>query len=183
MKDDYDNFKKKKTKNIKHPCEDVFNIDPESTEIQVSNSSTELIKPDNYDSKDVEIENQYQEIFDKSMDFFDELTEGLDSMDGKFKARTSEVAATFLQTALNSIKEKAKLKNNKDSLSPSQVNGLGVVNNTQINVSTTDIIKMLSEQGGDLTNNNIVEVNEPIKEEIKPKRKKMKVKKTKKNNI
>ena len=141
------------TKLITHPCEDVFDIESGTTEV-VSEPPrhTQLVDVITYDDKDREIEENYQEIFDRAMDTFDDIQRDVEGMEGKYRARNHEVGAQFLNAALNAAKEKQKLKEHKDKLvGGSHQSPTGqVTNNTQINVatSTADLVRILQEQNG-----------------------------------
>lgn len=143
------------TKLIEHPCEDVFDIEPGTTElVSEPPRHTELVDVHTYDDKDREIEENYQEIFDRAMDTFDDIQRDLEGLEGKYKARNHEVGAQFLNAALSAAKEKQKLKEHKDKLStnPNAPTGQGgpVTNNTQVNIatSTSDLVRMIQEQNG-----------------------------------
>lgn len=143
------------TKLIEHPCEDVFDIEPGTTElVSEPPRQTQLVDVHTYDDKDREIEENYQEIFDRAMDTFDDIQRDLEGLEGKYKARNHEVGAQFLNAALSAAKEKQKLKEHKDKLStnPNIQTGQGgpVTNNTQVNIatSTSDLVRMIQEQNG-----------------------------------
>ncbi len=150
MTDTFDDFNKmtpkKADKIITHPCEEVFDIEEGSTILTVQEPrSTELVQSNNYDNKDSEIEEQYQEVYDKAMDAFDDIQNDMEGIEGKFKARNNEVGVQFLNSALSAAKEKSRMKEHKDKLNTGTGGSAeGIVNNTQINVSTSDIIKMLA---------------------------------------
>ena len=102
---------------IQHPCEDFFDIESNSTIMTVAEPrSTQLANHQSYDTKDKEIEEQYQEIYDKAMDAFDDIQQDMEGIEGKFKARNNEVGVAFLNAALSAAKEKARLKEHKDKL-------------------------------------------------------------------
>lgn len=103
-------------KSISHPMEEVLNIEPNTTLIPYNNQETELVKYEEYDQKDCEIEQQFQQVYDAAMNAFDESSVGSGTMDPKYKARNEEVAVQYLNTALSAAKEKASLKNSKDKL-------------------------------------------------------------------
>lgn len=135
---------------IEHPCEDVFDIEPGSTVMTVpAPRHTELVRSQNYDDKDAEIEGQYQEVYDKAMDAFDDIQTDMEGIEGKYKARNLEVGVAFLNAALSAAKEKSRMKEHKDK-NHSQGNDGGqvgnTVNNTQINISTSDLIKQFAEE-------------------------------------
>lgn len=68
----------------------------------------------NYDSKDLEIEQQFDEIHQKAIDIFDFQTDILEQVEGKYKARITETASLYLMTALKAIDAKKSIKQQKD---------------------------------------------------------------------
>ena len=148
------------TKLVTHPCEEVFDIEPGTTElIAEPPRQTELVQGFAYDEKDKEIEENYQEIFDRAMDTFDDIQRDVEGLEGKYKARNHEVGAQFLNAALNAAKEKQRIKEHKDKLTSGSggAAAAGATNNTQINVatSTADLVKMLQQQNGGLVAQNL----------------------------
>ncbi len=126
------NNKKKVVKVIDHPLEDFFDIEPSSTEIEVFERGGELVKDEEYDPKDEEIEEQFQEIYDSAMDGYDELSEEVHRVEGRYKARMGEVSVQHLNAALNAASQKAKMKEHKDKLDKKTGGGPRVTNNTLI---------------------------------------------------
>lgn len=136
--------KKKVVKVIGHPLEGFFDIEPQSTEIEVfDRGGGELVKDAAYDPKDTEIEEQFQEVYDSAMDGYDELSEEVHRVEGKYKARMGEVSVQHLNAALGAATQKAKLKEHKDKLE-SKETGVGsrVVNN---NLIVDDRSRLLEE--------------------------------------
>lgn len=98
-----------------HPLEKHFEIEDGSTEMVVTRRNTELEQYDVYDSKDKEIERDYQLIMDRALDMVDRLAEHIEGgAEAKFLARLSEVAGQQLNIALSAAEKKAKLKDSKD---------------------------------------------------------------------
>lgn len=136
---------------ISHPLEKVFDIEEGSTAVLAPESrDTQLVEAPTYDRKDTEIEENFQEIYDKAMDAFDDMQTAVEGVEGKYKARASEVSVQMLNAALNAAKEKARLKEHKDNLKLKSGGGGSVPpgstinNNTLINVSTSDVIRQLA---------------------------------------
>jgi hypothetical protein len=77
------------------------------------------------DPKDNEIEKQFQEIYETAMSAYEALFQEVDLVEGKYKARTGEVAVQFLNTALNAAGNKMKLKQGKDKNTPPQLSNDG----------------------------------------------------------
>lgn len=149
---------------ITHPCEDVFDIEPGTTTTMVpAPRHTEMVRAEMYDDKDAEIEEQYQEVYDKAMDAFDDIQTDMEGIEGKYKARNNEVGVQFLNAALSAAKEKARLKEHKDKSIGSSSDPSVTHNNTQINISTSDLIKQFASERNP-TNNYIPDVVEDEKE-------------------
>lgn len=147
---------------ISHPCETALNIEPNTTTIVLpAPRETELVDSPLYDDKDKEIEQNFQDIYDASMDTFDQLQEDMDGIEGKYKARNSEVAVMYLNAALAAANAKLKLKEGKDRNKGKQVTLPGdttITNNTQINVTTAELVKMMAGNRSPINNT----VNVPI---------------------
>jgi hypothetical protein len=109
--------KETKTKTIEHPLEEMFDIAEGSTMIEYEERMpTVLVDHNEYDEKDKELENQFQEVYDKAMDAFDVQSDIAETVEGKYSARNAEVAAAYLNAALAATKEKSSLKQAKDKL-------------------------------------------------------------------
>jgi hypothetical protein len=126
---------------IEHPMEDVFDIESGTTLITKEEVvSGELVLPGNYDDKDHEIEDQFQEVYDAAMTSFADQAGLLLTSDPKYSARNMEVANAFLNTALAAAKEKSSVKQHKDKLS--KTDGPKTVNNNLI-MDRNELLKML----------------------------------------
>lgn len=134
----------KTTKTIDHPLEDVFDIERGTTEVEVYNHEGELVKADEYDKKDDEIDGQFQEIYDSAMEGYDLLAEELIKVEGKYKARMGEVSVQHLNAALNAAAHKAKLKEHKDKLESKSKTPSSVTNNTLV-VDRNDLLEELRQ--------------------------------------
>lgn len=101
---------------VDHPLEEFFNIEPASTEVVKYQRKTELTPYQEFDEKDTELEETYQEIYDAAMTGYDNLQEMIDTADTKFAARLGEVSVQHLNVALAAASKRANLKENKDKL-------------------------------------------------------------------
>ena len=134
------------TKVTDHPLESVFDIVPCSTVVE----SKEVIPADvvdmpNYDAKDNEIEDKYEEIYAAAMTNVITITDEIDRVEGKYKARMGEVSATMLTVALNAAQAKSQLKMHKDKLTQDARTG-GTPHTLNQNLIVTDrneILQML----------------------------------------
>lgn len=100
-----------------HPMEDILDIEGGTTLVPTVKRSTELTVSGQYDDKDDEIDSQFQEIYDLSLEAFEAQSQEAELVEGRYKARNGEIAAQYLNIALNAAKDKATLKVNKDKLS------------------------------------------------------------------
>lgn len=120
-------------KETTHPLEEYFDIEEGSTEIVEYERETELVESEDYDEKDNEIEENYQEIYDRAMEGYDVLADEIEECDPKYKARIGEVSLQHLNVALNAAKNKAHMKEHKDKLKAKERSGGNkTVNNTLI---------------------------------------------------
>lgn len=110
--------REKVVKQVEHPLEEIFELPTGSTELVVTQRHTEVVACDQFDTKDAEIEEQFQEVYDVAMSTFENAVDLIErsETDPKYVARQMEVAAQFLNTALSAAKEKANLKQGKDRL-------------------------------------------------------------------
>lgn len=101
---------------VDHPMEGILEIAPGTTLLPQLQQTTEMTVAETYDDKDNEIENQFQEVYDKAMGAYDSQTEQAELVEGKYKARVGEVSVQFLNTALEAARSKAQQKQSKDKL-------------------------------------------------------------------
>lgn len=107
----------KKEKSVNHPVEEVLDIEPGTTIVEYNDSETkDLTVPITYDKKDSEIEDDLEEIRKSAYDAFEDQKDKSQEVESKYSARSAEVAAQFLKTALDAIREKSIIKQAKDRL-------------------------------------------------------------------
>ena len=126
-----------------HPMEDMFGVEPNSTEIIKYEQQTELVEAEDYDDKDNEIESNFQEIYDKAISGYENLQETVEDIEPKYAARTHEVANQLLGTALQAAKEKANIKQHKDKIAvvKSKLNTKSKTVNNTIIMDTNSLIQ------------------------------------------
>ena len=136
---------------VEHPLEKVFDIEEGTTLVPQTVRSTELVVAEQYDNKDAEIETQFQEVYDAAMGAFETQFQEADLVEGKYKARSGEVAVQFLNTALQAAQNKSLLKQHKDKLTEALTRRAGpkTVNNNLIVSSQNEILKKLMGKDSD----------------------------------
>ena len=128
---------------IEHPLEKVFGIEAGTTMLPTIVRSTELTVVQSYDEKDKEVEGQFQEVYDAAMGAFETQSQETELVEGKYKARSGEVAVQFLNTALEAARSKSQQKQHKDKLVTTVNGSPKTVNNNLIVADRNDILKNL----------------------------------------
>lgn len=142
-----------KDETYNHPLENLFNIESGSTDLDpyvnlpVETRNTELVKiPELYDTKDEEIEEQFQEIYDYAISAYESQAKEVKLVEPKYRARNHEMAIQYLNTALQAAKEKSSVKISKDKLHVDRQKldkNTKTTNNNLIIGNRNDILKML----------------------------------------
>lgn len=132
----------------KHPMEEVLDIEPGTTIVPKTVVSTDLVPHTTYDKKDDELDEQFQTIYDEALTAFGDQQEETEIIDPKYKARNAEVAAQFLNTALNAANSKMTLKSLTDKLevSKARLGKVSTVNNNLIITDRNSILRLLEEE-------------------------------------
>jgi hypothetical protein len=118
---------------IEHPLEKVFGIETGTTIIDVMQVESEIVDEKLYDEKDVEIENQYENIYNTALLAYAAQASTVSmGADPRCQARNMEVANGFLNTALAAAKEKANLKQQKEKIKTVKSTDTNITNNNLI---------------------------------------------------
>ena len=145
------NEKTKTVKVIDHPLEDFFDIEKGTTEVTVyerggDSIEGELVQAEEFDDKDREIEEQFEEVYNVAMEGYDLLADEMLKVEGKYKARVGEVSVQHLNTALNAASLKARLKEHKDKLEAKTKTPANVTNNNTLIVDDRSaLLRQLKE--------------------------------------
>ena len=130
---------------ISHNFESLFNITDSTTLLDIPQTNiVENTECNLYDSKDEELEQQFQSIYEAALNAYDNqimmVERGISEPANNHK--TLDVANNFLKTALDSVKAKADLKKNKERI----VNVKNVDNrsiNNNIIMDRNELLKMM----------------------------------------
>ena len=134
---------------IEHPIEEILEIESGTTLLPaVAPTKTEIVSAPAYDEVDNQINEQFQEIYDTAMDAYEQQALDIETIEPKYRARNSEVAVQYLNTALSAAKERSSIKMAKDKLvnkaSPKVLND----NRSVIVADRNDILKNLFSGDG-----------------------------------
>lgn len=155
---------------IQHPLADTFNLDDSYNSDPLEGTDLTHIDRDPYaavpqsalpakpiedDVEDKEISGKIDEIYGAAMEAYQNQTAFVEILEPRYAARNAEVAAGYLNTALNAVSLKAKVKNEKRKLSSGQAGFIPYGNNTTNNVVVADrnqLLKMMAEGNGPIVN-------------------------------
>ena len=140
---------------------DTFNSDPlEGTDLThidrdpyAAVPANAVAKPHEDDAEDKEINGKIDEIYGAAMEAYQNQTAFVEILEPRYAARNAEVAAGYLNTALNAVSLKAKVKNEKRKIG--QAGFIPYGNNTTNNVVVADrnqLLKMMAEGNGPIIN-------------------------------
>lgn len=131
--------------------EDIFGIESGTTISTIQPQSSEIVTTNDMDTsslineEDREVSQQLKTVYGYAIDAFETQTQMVLEVDPKFAARNAEVAAQYLNIALNSINTRADIRHKKLKLKADGTNP-NTVNNNLIVADRNEILKMLANQ-------------------------------------
>jgi hypothetical protein len=144
-----------KEKIISHPLEDMFGITQNSTIVEYQELVPDpVIEQLNYDSRDEDIDGKLENIYTIAIGQAEAISDEVEMVEGKFKARLAETSAQMLNVALGAVKEKRMMKEHKDKLSPVHRNMdvNNVTNNNLVIADRNDILRMIADSKNNSVN-------------------------------
>ena len=130
---------------IAHPLEETFDIEENTTVVPYKEVKTDLVIHEPYDNKDQELDEQFQEVYDAAYEAFENSREDVEMIDPKYKARNSEVAVQYLNTALQAAREKSVLKQHSDKIVISATKGPSI-DGDNITVDRNELLRALQNR-------------------------------------
>ena len=145
-------------KPIKHPLEDVFNMDEGTIEnsreydmVEVPRNlpaAQDAAPVDHKDADDELIEKRIDEVYDAAMDAFQTQTAYTEIIEPRYAARNAEVAANYLNIALAAANSRAKAKTDRKRANQTFVpHGGGKTTNNIVIANREEILKMITIDG------------------------------------
>jgi hypothetical protein len=102
---------------IEHPLEDVLNIESGSSSIDIEQQyamtdevRASVAEATEKDEEDIVIEKKIDDVYDAAMGAFENQTALTEMVEPRYAARNAEVAANYLNIALNAANSRAKIK-------------------------------------------------------------------------
>lgn len=144
---------------VKNPLDDLFDIDDEmtsgveideyeqatSTEIAALASPNQTPAVVEKDEEDIENDKRFDEVYTAAIDTFNNQMAYTEIIEPRYAARNAEVAANFLNLALQAASAKARVKSDRKRATAFIPHGNGgkTVNNTIV-ATREEILRMIS---------------------------------------
>lgn len=151
---------------MKHPLEEtfgldgVYNSDPlEGVDLTTVDdqylTTTENTLPvvnAEPDEEDKEINKKIDTIYGEAMTAYQNQTAFVEIMEPRYAARNAEVAANYLNTALNAVALRAKVKNERKKAAGGFVPYANQTTNNVVVADRNQLLKMMAEGNGPIVN-------------------------------
>lgn len=136
---------------IEHPLDQLFQTETTTTQLQhVEVKEAELVAahvehtPDK-DSEDIAIDKKIDDVYDAALEAYHNQTAMVEILEPRYAARNAEVAANYLNIALNAAATRAKVKGDRKKSAQFVPFGTSQSANKGVVVaSREDILKMIS---------------------------------------
>lgn len=134
-----------------NPLDTLFDIESEDREVVEYEQATEgeiaaLASPagtPEKDAEDVEVDRKIDEVYAQALGTFQNQMAYTEIIEPRYAARNAEVAATYLNIALNAATARAKIKGDRKRIGVFIPNGNKVTNNTIV-ATREEIMRMIS---------------------------------------
>ncbi|TFH11186.1 MAG: hypothetical protein E4H14_01140 [Candidatus Thorarchaeota archaeon] len=158
----------KRTKATAHPMEEALDIEEGTTMVEYKEIlPAESVKMPTYDLKDDEIETKLEEVYATAMGNVTTVSDEIERVEGKYKARMGEVTAAMLNVALGAVREKSLLKQHKDKITLEVTTGSTpqTVNNNLVVTDRNEIMRMLQGAKSGSVKAKVTKAQQPLDEE------------------
>jgi hypothetical protein len=153
---------------MKHPLEETFgldgtyNSDPlEGTDLTAIDDNQYLATTESQlpapaaaepDEEDKEINQKIDTIYGEAMTAYQNQTAFVEILEPRYAARNAEVAAGYLNTALNAVALRAKVKNERKKSAGGFVPYANQTTNNVVVADRNQLLKMMAEGNGPIVN-------------------------------
>ena len=152
---------------MKHPLEDTFGLDDTYNSDPLEGTDLTTIDDDQYlatteanlpapvaepDEEDKEINKKIDTIYGEAMSAYQNQTAFVEILEPRYAARNAEVAAGYLNTALNAVALRAKVKNERKKSAGGFVPYANQTTNNVVVADRNQLLKMMAEGNGPIVN-------------------------------
>lgn len=145
-------------KTLTHPLETVFNIAPGSTknlpaeyeeqDTEYAEVPAEMVAQDHQDdAEDLDINDKIETIYGMALEAYENQTAFAEIAEPRYAARNAEVAAQYLNAALNAVALKSRNKNEKrKSKQFIPFNNTNISNSNVVVTDRNSIMQLIAEK-------------------------------------
>ena len=153
---------------MKHPLEETFGLDDtyssdplEGTDLTAIDDNQYLVTTEAQlpapaaaepDEEDKEINQKIDTIYGEAMTAYQNQTAFVEILEPRYAARNAEVAAGYLNTALNAVALRAKVKNERKKSAGGFVPYANQTTNNVVVADRNQLLKMMAEGNGPIVN-------------------------------
>lgn len=153
---------------MKHPLAETFGLEQTFTSDPLEGVDLTTIDDDQYlatteaqlpapasaepDAEDKEINQKIDTIYGEAMTAYQNQTAFVEILEPRYAARNAEVAAGYLNTALNAVALRAKVKNERKKTAGGFVPYANQTTNNVVVADRNQLLKMMAEGNGPIVN-------------------------------
>lgn len=137
----------KQTK-FENPLDNLFEIDdsldPDESDYEVATVQSAPTDPVEKDEEDVDTDKKIDAVYDAALEAYQNQTAMVELLEPRYAARNAEVAATYLNIALQAATSKARVKNDRKRVGQFIPGASNKITNNTIVASREEILRMIT---------------------------------------
>ena len=137
----------KQTK-FENPLDNLFEIDDslerDESDYEVATVQNAPVEPVEKDEEDVDTDQKIDAVYDAALEAYQNQTAMVELLEPRYAARNAEVAATYLNIALQAATSKARVKNDRKRVGQFIPGASNKITNNTIVASREEILRMIT---------------------------------------
>ena len=137
----------KQTK-FENPLDNLFEIDDsldrDESDYEVATVQNAPTEPTEKDEEDVDTDQKIDAVYDAALEAYQNQTAMVELLEPRYAARNAEVAATYLNIALQAATSKARVKNDRKRVGQFIPGASNKITNNTIVASREEILRMIT---------------------------------------
>lgn len=137
----------KQTK-FENPLDNLFEIDDsldrDESDYEVATVKNTSTEPVEKDEEDVDTDKKIDAVYDAALEAYQNQTAMVELLEPRYAARNAEVAATYLNIALQAATSKARVKNDRKRVGQFIPGASNKITNNTIVASREEILRMIT---------------------------------------
>lgn len=133
------------SKNLTNPLDTLFETEQQTPMVEYQQTTEGELAPVTVekDDEDVEIDRKIDDVYTNAVDTFQQQMQYAEIVEPRYAARNAEVAATYLNIALNAVSVRAKVKSERKKGAVAGVYA-GRANSGAVVATLDDIMKIVA---------------------------------------